>query len=525
MVRCAGESISDIGRDVTSCGAGGGNWFSQTTTYFYGGDAAKSGAIANNGQSWMQTTVQGEGIISFYWKVSSQNGPDFLEFVVDGVRQASISGVSEWQKKVISITGSGTHTLQWQYTKDGSDSYYSDCGWVDYVQWPTMLTGWDTVSYTYDPGGRRIAKAYDGHVVMKYLYDGDHIIAEYDATGALVHKYIYGPGVDQPICMIDVADANATYYYHFDGLGSVIALTDGSGDAVQLYEYSIFGEVSASDPNHPNRFLFTGREFDSETGLYYYRARYYNPYIGRFLQTDPVGYAAGINLYRYCGNNPARFTDPLGLIEIEQGTHEAPGFCFWQGGDPLSPSFHAIAEQFDMLAEIKNPSDVFTILTALKESGQTFSDYYFDGHTGGNYGPDDAPTKLRMGGPEGDANIPIYDAEYDWWWRELGELLPSDATIHFRSCSVANGLSTLRRLAKLTGHPVTGCTGNTEAAGKAVKNGPDTIFYGDIYKANPDGTTECLWRRYKKWSEVVTDATGVSRRIFHKDPNPVPPPY
>jgi RHS repeat-associated protein len=160
---------------------------------------------------------------------------------------------------------------------------------------------------------RRIAKAYDAHVVMKYFYDGGHIIAEYDATGALVHKYIYGPGVDQPICMIDVADANATYYYHFDGLGSVIALTDSAGAVANLYEYSIFGEVSASDPNHPNRFLFTGREFDSETGLYYYRARYYNPYIGRFLQTDPVGYRNGVNWYTYCANDAVNLVDPGGL--------------------------------------------------------------------------------------------------------------------------------------------------------------------------------------------------------------------
>jgi len=185
----------------------------------------------------------------------------------------------------------------------------SDCGWVDYVQSP-MPSDWNTISYVYDPSGRRIEKAYDGQAVMKYLYDGDEIIAEYDATGALVHKYIYGPGVDQPICMIDVADANATYYYHFDGLGSVIALTDSAGAVVNLYEYSIFGEVSASDPNHPNRFLFTGREFDSETGLYYYRARYYNPYIGRFLQTDPAG--QGTNPYAYCGNGPASSVDPSG---------------------------------------------------------------------------------------------------------------------------------------------------------------------------------------------------------------------
>ncbi len=196
-------------------------------------------------------------------------------------------------------------------TELGSDSC-SNCGWVDYVQSP-MPSDWNSVGYVYDPSGRRIEKRYDGQAVMKYLYDGDSILVEYDATGALVHKYIYGPGVDQPICMIDVSDANATYYYHFDGLGSVIALTDSAGAVANLYEYSIFGEVSASDPNHPNRFLFTGREFDSETGLYYYRARYYNPYIGRFLQTDPIGYEGALNLYQYCLNNPIIYLDPFGL--------------------------------------------------------------------------------------------------------------------------------------------------------------------------------------------------------------------
>ena len=65
-------------------------------------------------------------------------------------------------------------------------------------------------------------------------------------------------------------------------------------------------------PSHPNRFMFTGREYDKETGLYYYRARYYNPQIGRFLQTDPVGYGDGMNSYRYCGNNPLSATDPSG---------------------------------------------------------------------------------------------------------------------------------------------------------------------------------------------------------------------
>jgi len=105
-------------------------------------------------------------------------------------------------------------------------------------------------------------------------------------------------------------DNNAVYYYHFDGLGSVAALSDSNGDSVQSYEYSVYGQVAAEDPNHPNPYMFTGRRFDVETGLYYYRARYYNPYIGRFLQTDPVGYGDG-----YCGNNPVGMVDPSGCHE------------------------------------------------------------------------------------------------------------------------------------------------------------------------------------------------------------------
>jgi RHS repeat-associated protein len=199
--------------------------------------------------------------------------------------------------------------------------------------------------------GRRIAKSYDGQTVARYLHDGAHILADYDGNGTLLHKYIYGPdtpakseapstksetGSKHQSAMIEtrpparwtvwdfgrqslghvssfdirISDLSPCYY-HYDGLGSVVALSDEAGDTVEVYEYSIFGQVAASDPNHPNRFLFTGREFDSETGLYYYRARYYNPYIGRFLQTDPAG--DGMNPYTYCGNDPVCAVDSSGM--------------------------------------------------------------------------------------------------------------------------------------------------------------------------------------------------------------------
>ena len=136
------------------------------------------------------------------------------------------------------------------------------------------------------------------------------MIAEYE-DGQLVWKFIYGLGIDEPIIMIDVTDSNAVYYYHFDGLGSVIALSNNSGEIVEQYEYDVFGRPDrVSDVNNP--YFFTGRRYDDETGLYYYRARYYDPYIGRFLQTDPVGYAYGLNLYTYVGNNPINWVDPYG---------------------------------------------------------------------------------------------------------------------------------------------------------------------------------------------------------------------
>jgi RHS repeat-associated protein len=97
--------------------------------------------------------------------------------------------------------------------------------------------------------------------------------------------------------MIEVADSNAVYYYHFDALGSVVALSDSSGDTVQTYEYSVYGQVAVEDINHPNPYMFAGRRFDIEIGLYYNRARYYNPFMGRFLQADPIGYGDGMNLY------------------------------------------------------------------------------------------------------------------------------------------------------------------------------------------------------------------------------------
>jgi hypothetical protein len=117
------------------------NWFPETATYFYGGSAAQSGAIGNSQSSWLQTTVVGPGTLSFYWKVSSQSGYDFLEFYIDGVRQPGrISGNVDWQKKTFAIA-KGSHTLKWVYVKNASVSAGSDCGWVDKVVYTAPAKG------------------------------------------------------------------------------------------------------------------------------------------------------------------------------------------------------------------------------------------------------------------------------------------------------------------------------------------------------------------------------------------------
>lgn len=111
---------------------GNSNWFGQASTYYYGGDAAQSGAIGNNGNTWMQTTVNGPGIVTFYWKVSSERYYDYLRFYVNGVQKASINGEVGWTAMSYNLT-SGNQTIKWAYTKDVSIARGSDAGWVDKV--------------------------------------------------------------------------------------------------------------------------------------------------------------------------------------------------------------------------------------------------------------------------------------------------------------------------------------------------------------------------------------------------------
>ncbi|MGB2829103.1 MAG: choice-of-anchor D domain-containing protein [Phycisphaerae bacterium] len=148
------EAVDQPAWTITT--GGNVNWFGQASTYYYDNDAAQSGAISHNQESWMQTTVSGPGSVSFYWKVSSETNYDYLEFYVGGVRQDRISGSVNWTQKTVTVSGTGTHTLKWRYMKDGSVNSGSDCGWVDKVVWTavnppsvTSITPTSGPKYTY----------------------------------------------------------------------------------------------------------------------------------------------------------------------------------------------------------------------------------------------------------------------------------------------------------------------------------------------------------------------------------------
>jgi RHS repeat-associated protein len=167
-----------------------------------------------------------------------------------------------------------------------------------------------TVSFKYDPFGRRIYKSSSSGTSI-YTYDGDNLVEETNASGSVVARYSQGLSIDEPMAMLRSA---TTSYYQADGLGSVTSLSNGAGALAQNYTYDSFGNIIATTGSLVNSFRYTGREYDAETSLYYYRRRYDDPVSGRFLSEDPRRFHAGVDFYSYVKNNATNLIDPFGLL-------------------------------------------------------------------------------------------------------------------------------------------------------------------------------------------------------------------
>ncbi len=177
-----------------------------------------------------------------------------------------------------------------------------------------MLSATGSTAFSYDPSLR----LYQIGSSVRFGYDGADMVGEYNTSNTLQRRYVFGPGVDEPIVWYEGAGTGDRRWLHADERGSITAISNGSGDATAINAYDTYG---MPETGHVGRFGYTGQTWLPETGsppngLYNYKARVYSPRLGRFLQTDPVGYAEGMNLYNYVRSDPVNAIDPLGLNVI-----------------------------------------------------------------------------------------------------------------------------------------------------------------------------------------------------------------
>src|SRR5712691_13207091 len=202
--------------------------------------------------------------------------------------------LTQWKGATLTYDANGN------LTSDGTNTYT----WNARNQL-VSINGPVPASFQYDPFGRRVSKTIGG--MTQYLYDGANPVQEISGTTASAN--LLTSGVDEYFQRTDSAGARS---FLTDALGSTLALADSAGTVQTQYTFEPFGNTSVTGTATTNSFAYTGRELDS-TGLYFYRARYYNPQLQRFVSEDPVGLDGGdANLYAYVRDNPFAYVDPSG---------------------------------------------------------------------------------------------------------------------------------------------------------------------------------------------------------------------
>jgi RHS repeat-associated protein len=297
-----------------------------------GNRTAKTDHLAN--------VTTGYGYDSIYQLLqATQGGTTKESYTYDPVgNRLSSLGVSSYTNNSSNELTS-TSNASFTYDYDGNTTSKTDSAGTTSYTWDvenrltqvTLPGSAGTVNFKYDPFGRRIEKI-SPNATSIFVYDGDDLVETVSATGSAVARYTQGQNIDEPLAM---QRGTTTEYYEQDGLGSITSLSGSTGTIGQSYTYDSFGNTTNSSGSLTNFSRYTGREFDTETNLYFYRARYYDPSTGRFISEDPIGFGGGdANLYAYVQNESTSLADPLGLSPSCSGTHTCVGRARVLAGNP-----------------------------------------------------------------------------------------------------------------------------------------------------------------------------------------------
>ncbi len=242
------------------------------------------------------------------------------------------------------LTGDGTRTFEWDAQN----------------RLTRVLSGGNEVArFVYDGLDRRVQKMV-GSTTTTFIYDGIDVLEERQG-GTTTTKYYRGVGIDELVA--SQGSSGAASYYVADHLGSIIRVTNSAGTPTLTRQYDLWGKLeSGSTPAGP---AYTGREWDPETGLYYYRARYYDPTLGRFLSEDPA--AASANLYGYVSGNVANRIDPSGLVAVP-GRYEGL-IPIWGSGKAAAHNIECGEWGWAALHTAMAVSDVFLVKSLVVAAG------------------------------------------------------------------------------------------------------------------------------------------------------------